>query len=97
MEVVKEAAIVIICMLNPFLNLLKDNYLHKCIFNTLNLNNKNDSQAAKMILENINVKTNIEVDKDKEEIEGQDQKIEKEETREKNNVDRGLHLQETRH
>ena len=40
MVVVKEEGIVIICILNHYLNLLKEIFLHKCIYNFLNIERK---------------------------------------------------------
>lgn len=71
MEVAKEVDIAIICMLNHFLNHLKDNYLHKCIYNIHNINNQKDNQVVKMTLEDIlDVTEEVEIDNEKIEIEG---------------------------
>lgn len=66
MAVVKGEAIVIICMSSLYRNPLKDNSLLRCTYSTLNINNQNDNQAAKMTSEDINEEISIEMINKKE-------------------------------
>lgn len=66
MVVVREVDIVIICMLNHYLNHSKDNYFNKCILNILNSDKKKDQKVVKMILEEINEKIKEEIEEIKD-------------------------------
>jgi hypothetical protein len=104
MEVVKEADIVIICMLSLYQNLSNDSFLLKCIFNIQNLNKKREMIVNKMILENSIDEITISVEMIEEiEIEGKknvkeieeiekdhDQKKEKEEMNVEEDQDHNL-------